>query len=186
MSLILASGWFSRIEISCSMEVQQVLLSSRKISVCTTYWQKWMRFIHWCSCHYLQPELIPLSLILDYLLDLKTSGLFISSVKVPMATISVFHTPVEGFSIFTHPVLSRFIKALDNLFPNIRHPTPLLHWDLNLVFNHTIRPPFEPIAICSLLHLSTDRAFLVAIMSASRLKEIGALMADPPLYHVIS
>lgn len=121
----MATGWFSAIEDSCSMEVQQVLLNSRKTSTHTTNLKKRKRFIYWYNRHYLRPELVPLSVILDYLPGLKTCELSISSVKVHLAAISAFHPLIEGFSIFAHPISSRFIKGLGNLFSHIRHPIQL-------------------------------------------------------------
>lgn len=41
-------------------------------------------------------------------------------------------------------------------------------------------PPFEPLASCSLLHLSFKVTFLMAITSARRTGELGPLKADPP------
>lgn len=135
-------GWFSGIDISCSMDLQQELSNSRKTSTCFPSLQKWKKFIHWCSHCYFWLELVPLFLILDYLLDLKTSRLSINSVKVHLAATSAFHPPIKRVSIFARLISSRIIKGLHNLFPHIRHPT--LSWDLNLVLNHLIYTSILP------------------------------------------
>lgn len=54
---------------------------------------------------------------------------------------------------------------------------------ISLVLSTLTRPPSIPLMTCSMSHLSMKVAFLVAITSAGRVSELGALMADP-LYTV--
>lgn len=69
------------------------------------------------------------------------------------------------------------IKGLANLFAHIRQPIP--SWDLNLILNALMRPPFELLAECCRLHLSMETSFLIIIMSASKAGELVALLSDP-------
>ncbi|CAM2102598.1 unnamed protein product [Caretta caretta] len=87
-----------------SNSVQQVLLGSWKPSTQATYVAKWKRFTCWASDPHIQAEEAPLQDILDYLLHLKLQGLSLSSVKVHLAAISVFHPPFQGRSVFVHPI----------------------------------------------------------------------------------
>lgn len=140
--------------------------------------EKWKRFQIWGDSKQVTPTSSSLPLIVDYILDLKKTGLSLSSVKVHLAAITAFHRKIEGYSIFAHPTTKRFLKSMSNLFPQIRHPTSA--WDLNLVLKSLTKPPFKPMVTCSLMHLSMKTAFLVAITLAQRIARIGALMVHPP------
>lgn len=94
---------------------------------------------------------------------------FLSFIKIHIAAITAFHSPVQTFSVFAYSATLRFIKELLDLFPNVRHSTPT--WDLKLVLNALMKPHFEPLATCSLLNLSMKTAFLVVITSAQKAGE---------------
>lgn len=142
------SSWFQHG--SCSKEIQEILLHSRKLATHHTYLKKWTRFQVWCNSRQITPTSSTLLVVLDYMLDLKGSGLFLSSLKVHLAAMVTFHQQVEGYSIFSHPTTQRFLKGTVNLFPQPRHPTPT--WDLNLVLKNLTRLPFVPMATCLLTH----------------------------------
>lgn len=119
----------------------------------------------------------PLPLILDYILQLKWSGLSTSSVHIHLAAITAFHSKIEGHLIFTHPMTKGFLKDLQNLYLEVWEPTP--PWNLSLIFRCLTSPPFESMVTCSNLHQSMKMAFLVVITSTQQLGEIGAQMAYP-------
>nr|XP_032642405.1 uncharacterized protein LOC116828359 [Chelonoidis abingdonii] len=173
-----APVWLNESERQCSAEVQQVLLGSRKPSTRATYLAKWKRFSFWCARSSMVPTAVPVSVVLDYLLYLKGQGLALSSIRVHLAAISTFHPGESGTSTFSHPIVSRFLKGLERLYPPVKPPSPT--WDLNLVLSRLMGPPFEPLATCSLLYLSWKTSFLVAITSARRVSELRALVVDPP------
>lgn len=100
------------------------------------------------------------------------------SIRVHLAAIMAFHSPIEGYSIFTHPTTARFLRGLGNLYPLVWHPT--LVWVFSLVRKYLTRPQSEPMSICSLLHLSVKTAFLIAITLVQQVGEIEALMAYYP------
>lgn len=99
----LGCSMISGIETSSSAEVQQMLLNSKKLSTQSTYLQKWKTFQHWCVQQQFLPVNSSLFAILDYLLELKKSGLSMSSIRVHLAVIIAFHSFVEGFTVFVHP-----------------------------------------------------------------------------------
>ncbi|KAM7139060.1 uncharacterized protein RBU57_016237 [Macrochelys suwanniensis] len=173
-----AAAWLNKSELRCSSSVQQVLLGSRKPSTRSTYLAKWKCFSCWCAPRGTAPLQAPVPIILDYLLSLKQQGLAISSLKFHLAAISAFHPGENGRLIFSNPMVSRFLKGLERLYPLIRHPVPT--WDLSLVITRFMGAPFEPMATCSLLYLSWKTTFLVAITSARRVSEIRALTSEPP------
>lgn len=107
--------WFSQNELACSEQVQRVLLHRWCKQIVFCYLWKWKRFTQWCSTKQLPPTSAPLLLILDYLLDLKQSGLSFSSIKVHLATITTFHDKIDDTSVFAHPVTKRFLKGCQSL-----------------------------------------------------------------------
>nr|XP_008164931.1 uncharacterized protein LOC101944505 [Chrysemys picta bellii] len=174
----LAAPWLKAMELSCSDQVRQVLLGSRKPSTRAMYPAKWKRFSLWSEQHHQSLTLAPIPFILDYLLHLKQQALSMSSIRVHLAAISAFHPSADGFLVFANPMVSRFLKGLDRLYPQTHQP--VLAWDLNLVLARLTGPPFEPLAMCSLLYLSYKVAFLLAITSARRVSELRALTSEPP------
>ncbi|XP_075781544.1 uncharacterized protein LOC142828046 [Pelodiscus sinensis] len=173
-----APQWLKGDENLCSEQVKAILLHSRKESTRNTYLAKWQRFSNWCLQNDIQPLSSPLQYVLDYILHLRNSGLALSSLKVHLAAISAFHHPVEGSSLFSHVITKRFLKGLINLYPPRRALSP--SWNLDLVLDTIMYPPFEPLASVSLHMLTMKTVFLLAITSARRVSELGALMASPP------
>nr|XP_025033567.1 uncharacterized protein LOC112543511 [Pelodiscus sinensis] len=173
-----ASYWLKGDENLCSEEVKTVLLHSRKQSTRNTYLAKWRRFSDWCIQNNIHPLSSPLQNVLDYILDLRESGLTLSSLRVHLAAISAFHQPVGGSALFSHAITKRFLKGLQNLYPPRSAPSP--SWNLDLVLDTIMHPPFEPLASVSLHILTMKTIFLLAITSARRVGELGALMASPP------
>lgn len=100
-----------------------------------------------------------------------------SLINVHLAAITSFHDQVDGIALFTHPTTKHFIMGIQNVYPNVC--TSTIPWDLNLVLQGS-KPPFDPLVMCSFMYLSMKVSFLVAITSACRIGEIGALMAYPP------
>ncbi|XP_053897493.1 uncharacterized protein LOC128844114 [Malaclemys terrapin pileata] len=114
------------------------------------YLQKWSRIQIWCTSHQISPVSGTLPHVLEYTLTLKKSRLSLSSLRVHLAAITAFHQTVERYSVLSHPTTKRFVKRITNLFPQPRLTTP--SWDLNLVLKGLTRPPFKPMATCSLAH----------------------------------
>lgn len=148
-------------------EEQDSLSSSRKESTRYFYWAKWKRFASWTQWKVLSPEEVDISLLLDYFLSLKISGLALNSLKVHIVAVNAFHPPMEGHSVFMHPLTTRFREDLLKTFPPI---APL--WDFNLVLLGLMKEPLEPLASCSMPLLSMKVTFFVAIASARRIEEL--------------
>lgn len=161
-----------------SAEVQHVLLHSRKDSTRRSYSSKWERFSDFLSSRKIPPTSSSLSDVCEFLLSLKSSGLSHSSLRVYLAAISAYHPPIDGFAIFSHPLMKRFFQGLVRLYPPVRTPPPA--WDLPLVLRRLTRHPFEPMASCDLRLLTWKTAFLVAITSARRVSELVALCRIAP------
>lgn len=104
-------------------------VTTQQKRVCTLHLQKWTRFACWYDVKHIEPATSLLPDILACILELKSSGLLLSSTRVHLAAIRAFHFPVEGYSAC--PVTMRFLKGLCNLFLPVKCPTSV--WDISLV-----------------------------------------------------
>lgn len=166
----LVFGWAWDIEHTYSVAVQSILNQSRKDFNRRCYLATWKHF-----SSSLSPESSRIHVILEYLLTLNISSLSISSLWVHLATISTFHHPVENHTIFIHPVMKRFLKGVLRTFPPVVRPTS--QRDLNLILSLLTKPPFKPLATCSMSHLSIK---LPSQSPSQEVSKLGELMADVP------
>lgn len=115
---------------------------------------------------------------LTFLLHLLDEGLSYSSLRIYLAAISVHHPPQDSPSIFSHPLMKRFLRGLARSCPVLHRPTP--SWDLPLVLRGLVSKPFEPMATAALHLVTWKTAFLLAITSARRVGELRAQCIDSP------
>lgn len=88
-------------------------MQSRKASTRRICSLKWKRFAILVTQTNVNPVEAQIPRILDYVLLLqKQSGLAFISLKVHRTAISVHHVPAQSHSIYSHPIVSRFIKSL--------------------------------------------------------------------------
>lgn len=76
------------------------------------------------------PTNLPDIHVLDYLLSLKSSGWSINFLKIHLAAISMFHLPVDTYSVFSYPVSTNFQKGLIKIFPKWQNPYQSGTWTL--------------------------------------------------------
>ncbi|KAK0152737.1 hypothetical protein N1851_005729 [Merluccius polli] len=119
------------------------------------------------------PASCPLPVVLAFLQSRLDAGLAASTIKVYVAAISAQHNRVDGVTVGSHTLVTRFLKGAQRLRPPLRNPVP--RWDLPLVLGALSRPPFEPLQDLGLDVLSMKTAFLLAIASARRVSELHAL-----------
>lgn len=93
----------------------------------------------------------------------------------PSSSSQLSRLPIDNHSFFSNPMPVRFLKALNWLYPQGQDPG--FPWDLNMVLTELVGPPLEPLATCSLLHLSMKTDFLITSTSARRLGELQALVS---------
>lgn len=55
--------------------------------------------------------------IVDFLLQLKISGLSITSIKAQLATIAVYIVLIDNKSVFTHNAVKKCMKGLVKMYP---------------------------------------------------------------------
>ncbi|KAK2902582.1 hypothetical protein Q8A73_012328 [Channa argus] len=100
-------------------------------------------------------------------------GFSLNTVKTYAAAIS---SCPEGFadrSVFSHPLLKRFLRG-------VRWQRPLAPpWDLSLVLCALVASPFEPLDQVPLRLLSWKTALLLALTSMKRVSDLSALSVSP-------
>lgn len=94
-----------------------------------------------------------------------------------MAAISAMHARIDGVTVGSHTLVSRFLKGVRRLRPPRRNPLP--SWDLSLVLAMLRQPPFEPLETAELSLISMKTAFLLAMASAKRVGELHAFSVSP-------
>ncbi|KAF7246173.1 Rho-associated protein kinase 1 [Varanus komodoensis] len=161
------------------LDIQRILESALRPSTRKSYAAKWRRFSSFADSHSFAPESGSIENVLQFLLKLHRLGLKPSSIKVYAAAISHYRGTIQGSSVFSQPLIRRFLKGLQNLHPSIRPVMPT--WSLSVVLQALTRPPFEPLATVDLRLVSWKTAFLVAVTSARRASELCALSCTESL-----
>lgn len=92
--------WLRDLEKNCSIDVECILIYSRKQSMRTTYTSKWKHFSSWIYQHNPSAQETSIPHILEYVIPLKISGLLLSSLCVHLAAISAYHPPIQDYTIF--------------------------------------------------------------------------------------
>lgn len=100
-----------------------------------------------------------------------------------LASLKMFRTLYQLYtSLFgSYFYLSSHRRSCSLLSPSSRQVSPMVKvppsWDLIIMLMGLMGPPFEPMAFCSLYHLSVKTTFFVAVTSSSRRKMIQAFIA---------
>ena len=151
----------------------QTLLNARAPSTRALYDNRWRLFCNWCEAQQTDPIRCSVPRLLQYLQTLFDKGLSASTLRVYVAAISARHVWVDGRTVGSHPLVSRYLKGALRLHPP--HAVRVPSWDLPMVLEALCSPPFEPLDQADLRWLSGKTAFLLAITSAKRVGELHAL-----------
>ncbi|CAM4672887.1 unnamed protein product [Leuciscus chuanchicus] len=173
----LASEGAQLIESGLSTEVVETILQSRAPSTRKLYALKWKLFSTWCRDRNLNPVNCPIGTVLDFLQDRFSAGLSPSTLKVYVAAISAYHTPLTGTSVGRDPLIIRFLRGTLRLRPVLHSRAPA--WDLAIVLEGLALAPFEPIEEVSEKFLTLKTLFLLAISSIKRIGDLQALSVAP-------
>ena len=152
-------------------------MGSRAASTSRLYTLKWAIFERWCTEAGVDPLTCSIVPILNFLQSLLDGQRAPSTVKVYAAAISACHEGFTGVTVFTHPLVNRFLRGARRARPVARSVAP--QWDLSLVLDALCDAPFEPIAQASLKLLSFKTALLLALTSAKRVGDLCALSTQP-------
>ncbi len=158
-------------------EMVETILQSRAPSTRKVYTLKWKFFTSWCRARQQDPVNCPVGTVLEYLQARLSAGVSHSTVKVHVAALSAYHSPLDRNSVGKHPLVIRFLCGALRMRPPVRSRVPT--WDLAVVLEALCKPPFEPIKEISDRHLSLKTTFLLAITSLKRVGDLQALSVAP-------
>ncbi len=158
-------------------EVVETILQSRAPSTRKVYNLKWKLFTSWCRARQQDPVNCSVGTVLEYLQARLSAGVSHSTVKVHVAALSAYHSPLDGNTVGKHPLVIRFLRGALRMRPPVRSRVPT--WDLAVVLEALCIPPFEPIEEISDRHLSLKTTFLLAITSLKRVGDLQALSVAP-------
>ena len=164
-------------------EITDTILSSRRESTKRLYNITWKAFVRWCrrkKRFYMRPSLND---ILEFLQENVRQGLRPNTLRWQTTAIATVVQQVEGYLLTRNPLVVRFLKGATVKAPPQVHRFP--SWNLNIVLQTLTRTPFKPIRSIPIRMLALKTIFLVAITSARRVSELGALSvrADLCVFH---
>lgn len=117
--------------------------------------------------------------LLSYLQDGLNKGLRPNTLKRQVSAISSVLPQKLSAKLSTNYYVRRFLRAATLIRPPMVHRYP--NWDLHTVLSALTKPPFEPLKSTDIKYLTWKTIFLVAITSAKRVSEMGALSIRPEL-----
>ncbi|XP_032081402.1 uncharacterized protein LOC116514077 [Thamnophis elegans] len=150
-----------------------MIQASRRPSTIRIYEATWSAFSRWCLNHHLEASSATIPQVLEFLQDGLDKGLAPNTLRRQVAALSTILSSDTQLLISRHPQVKGFLKGESNLCPPPIHRYPT--WDLTVVLQALTVPPFEPLRMVGLRHLTLKAAFLVTITSARRISELAAL-----------
>lgn len=162
-----------------SRHVINTLLASRRDFMNRIYDVTWKTFCKWSQTRSLDPMFPSVEVVLEFLQSGLDSGLRPATLRRQVAALNSVLQHSMKVNLSTHHHIVQFLKGVSILSPPQIHRFPT--WKLNMVLNALTDSPFKPIRDILLKLLRMKTIFLVAITSAQRVSEIGALSADPKL-----
>ena len=171
----LEEKWFSQ-------AAAEQISRGRRQSSRAVYDSKGRIFSRWCSDQSVDPFEITIQKLADFFLFLfHEKGLNPRTIKGYRSAISSTISSCGSRTEFTNsPELASLIHSFQLERPPQRKIAP--QWNLSLVLQALLKPPFEPIHACDLKSLTLKTVFLVALASGRRRSEIHALCYDSHHY----
>ncbi len=174
-SCVAASGISEELS-SLHSRVLDTLSEARAPSTRRLYALKWGVFVKWCCDVHIDPATCTVSDVLRFLQHKLDSGSLPSTLKVYVAAIASFRSPLGGQSIGRHALVVSFLKGARRLHPS--RPPSVPPWDLEVVLRALSQPPFEPLISVDLKELSLKTALLLALASAKRIGDLHAFSVN--------
>ena len=117
-----------------STRVSNIIMSSWRSGTQAQYKSAWSKWSSWCAEKQEDPVSCDISCFLEFLSELFDSGLQYRTISVYRSAISASHLSVEGSSIGSHQLVSRFMKGVYELRPP--QPQVFTTWDVGTVLRY--------------------------------------------------
>lgn len=150
------------------------MLRARKPVTSAHYYRIWKAYVTWCETRQLPTTAFNLARLLRFLQEEFSADLRLGSLKVQVSALSVFFHR----KLATLPEVHTFLQGVLRLQPPFVAPTE--PWDLSLVLAYLQLAVFEPLESVDLRFLTCKTAFLLALASARRVSDLGALSCTSP------
>ena len=161
-----------------SQEAAAQISRGRRQSSRAVYDSKWRIFAGWCAERTVDPFQVTIPQLADFFMFLfNVKQLNPRTIKGYRSAISSTISSCGSRTEFAHSAeLASLIRSFQLERPPRRKVAP--QWNLSLVLQALLKPPFEPIARCDLKSLTLKTIFLVALASGRRRSELHALCFD--------
>ena len=157
--------------------VEKLVEASLREGTRKDYKAKFQRYQNWCLGRGLYPWSAPLKDILEFLAELHHEGLAYNTLCGYRSMLSLYHDPIDGLSLGSHPLIGKLLKGAFNLNPPMKKFCP--EWKVSIVLDFLTKEPFVPVESCALKFLTLKVCFLLAITSARRADDFSKLSITP-------
>ena len=140
------------------------------------YEKRWSSFVKWCLKNNIEALNASLAQILSYLDYLRTELHLTPGTIIGHKTAIVVTLESSINRCIRNDIhLKQYIKGLSSTaVPRKTVPD----WDISVVLQALMKPPFEPLGSCNLKYLTLKTVFLLAFATAARRSELHALSKD--------
>ncbi len=160
-----------------SAEATETIINSGVVSTRRLYAFKWKLFTTWCRSRDMDPAYCPIASELEFLQSHFSEGVTPATLKVYVAAISANHAYIDGISVGSHPLVSRFMQGSRRLRPF--RPAQVPSWDLSIVLQGLSGHPFEPLETVTEKILTLKTVLLLALSSLKRVGDLQTLSISP-------
>jgi hypothetical protein len=152
-----------------SSEVIEMLLASSRRPTVASYQSAWNNWLRWNLARGSDPLSNTLSIVLQYLTELFSSGLASSTINLHRSVLSMTLEPLEGHNIGEHPLVVQLLKGIFNSKPP--RPRYDVLWDPDDVIQFFMSAKDN--AYLSFAVLSYKLVTLIALASLLRVSDFG-------------
>ncbi|XP_041439986.1 uncharacterized protein LOC121400624 [Xenopus laevis] len=121
-------------------EVILTMIKARKASSSKSYHRVWQSYLNWCKESHFPFLELQLPRILSFLQRGLQLGLKLRSLKVQVSALSILFQS----RLANEDLIRTFLQGVAHIVPPFR--TPVAGWDLNVVLEALLDPPFEPLS----------------------------------------
>jgi integrase len=111
---------------------------------------------------------------LEFLLELYNTGIGYSSINSARSALSLYLSPIEGHSVGTHPIVTRFVKGIGRLKPSFPRYDEI--WNVDMLLKYFMDIPTNN--NLSLQVLTFKLVALLAITTAQRVQTLNAISVN--------
>ncbi len=152
--------------------VCETIDNARALSTRKLYSSKWRVFKSWCLANAVNPVNCPVGSLLEFLQHKFLAGAAATTLRVYVATIAARRYS-DDVPLGRHRLVSSFMHGDKRLRP-VRPPS-FPSWDISVVLNGLLEPPFEPLESAPVRILTLNVTLLLLLASFKHVRDLQAL-----------